>query len=264
MQNMQNKLNLAYKASKLFKNEIIKNEIEQNLYGYSLKNVEFKNGEQVCSYTNEIDNYIILRISFGNINIQKYTNNKVERITIDKNLVLSHRIIDKRGNGLIYSIIKKQFAPSERFNNQTLLVDLIEQRYTLTKENIESLMDNINFGNDRLMQFLLKLRMLENKVDLKEKCDYYSKFSTHMNYYVNWDGGRKIKDNIYPTRTYLNGQELSNMYDIDGVDKLYRIYDLYRGIINPRNETDINQIHLGFLSPDRIIFGFSINSSLES
>jgi len=250
MENMQNKLNLAYKASKLFKNEIIKNEIEQNLYGYSLKNVEFKNGEWVCSYTNEIDNYIILRISFGNINIQKYTNNKVERITIDKNLVLSHRIIDKRGNGLIYSIIKKQFAPSERFNNQTLLVDLIEQRYTLTKENIESLMDNINFDNDRLMHFLLKLRMLENKVDLKEKCDYYSKFSTHMNYYVNWDGGRKIKDNIYPTRTYLNGQELSNMYDIDGVDKLYRIYDLYRGIINPRNETDINQIHLGFLSPD--------------
>ena len=45
-------------------------------------------------------------------------------------------------------------------------------------------------------------------------------------------------------------EEVSRLYDIvDGPDKLYRIYDLYHGIINPRNELDINCISLGLISP---------------
>lgn len=250
MSDMQKQLDRAYNFSKLLKIDSIREEIEQNLNGYTLKNVELKNGEWTCSYIGENDNHLSLTISFNNVSLLKSTNNKVERIAVNENLILSHRTIDKRENGLIYSIIEKQFAPSERFKNQIVLVDLIERRYTLTKENMETLMDNIDFDNDRLMHFLLKLRMLENKIDLKEKCDYYSQFSTHMNYYVNWDGIRKIKDNIYPTRTYLNQLEISSMYDIDGPDKLYRIFDLYRGIINTRNEKDINLINLEFLSQD--------------
>lgn len=250
MSDMQKQLDRAYNFSKLLKIDSIREEIEQNLNGYTLKNVELKNGEWTCSYIGENDNHLSLTISFNNVSLLKSTNNKVERIAVNENLILSHRTIDKRENGLIYSIIEKQFAPSERFKNQIVLVDLIERRYTLTKENMETLMDNIDFDNDRLMQFLLKLRMLENKIDLKEECDYYSQFSTHMNYYVNWDGIRKIKDNIYPTRTYLNQLEISSMYDIDGPDKLYRIFDLYRGIINTRNEKDINLINLEFLSQD--------------
>ena len=250
MLDIQKQLDRAYKFSKLLKIDSIREEIEQNLNGYTLKNVEFKNGEWTCTYTDENDNHLSLTISLINVSLLKSTNNKVERIAVNENLILSHRTIEKREKGLIYSIIEKQFAPSERFKNQIVLVDLIEKRYTLTKENMETLMDNIDFDNDRLMHFLLKLRMLENKVDLKEKCNYYSQFSTHMNYYAYWDGGRKIKDNIYPTRTYLNEQEISSMYDIDGPDKLYRIFDLYRGIINTRNEKDINSIHLEFLSQD--------------
>ena len=250
MLDIQKQLDRAYKFSKLLKIDAIREEIEQNLNGYSFKTAELKNSEWLFSYTDKIDDHLSLTISSNNISLLKITDNKVERMAVNENLILSHRTIDKRENGLIYSIIEKQFAPSRRFKNQIVLISLIERRYTFTKESIKSLIDSIDFDKEKLMHFLLKLRMLENKVDLKEKCDYYSQFSTHMNYYAHCYGGRKTKDNIYPTRTFLNEQEISSMYNIDGPDKLYRIFDLYRGIINTRNEKDINSIHLELLPHD--------------
>ena len=250
MLDIQKQLDRAYQFSKLLKIDSIKEEIENNLNGYTLENVEFKNGEWTCSYVNENDNHLCLTISLNNISLLKTTDNKVERIAIDQDLTLSHRTIDKRDKGLIYVIIEKQFSSSKQFKNKIELADLMERRYTFTKENIESLMDNVDFDSTRLMHILLKLILLENKIDLKKICDHYSEFSTHMNYYANRDSGRKIKNNIYQTKTFLNKHDISNLYDINGSDKLYRIFDLYRGIINPRNEHDINSIHLGFLSQD--------------
>ena len=72
-----------------------------------------------------------------------------------------------------------------------------------------------------------------------------------MNYYVNCDGIRKITNNISLTQTYLNDEYYSRFYGmVDGPDKLYRVFDLYKGIINPRNENDVKCIHLGYLSQD--------------
>lgn len=244
-------LNRVYRFCKLLKIDSIKAELDEHINGYSLNDIERKNGEWICSLTSGDDKHITLMIGFNKITILKSSNNTFERISIDETLSLSHRTIEKRSNGIVYSIMKKQFAPSSRFKNEIVLVDLVEHRYVLTKDNLERLMDNFNFDEDRLGKFSLKLRMLENNVDFKKASDFFSEFSTHMNYYVDWEGGRKIKDNIYPTRTYLNGEEISNIFDvIDGPDKLYRVFDLYRGIINRRNENDINSINLGFLSPD--------------
>lgn len=94
--------------------------------------------------------------------------------------------------------------------------------------------------------------MLERKVNITEQCDYFTKFSTHMSYYYSTlDDARKFKDTIYSTKTFLNGQDISRIYDtVDGKDKLYRIYDLYKWIINSRNENDINAINLGLLNSD--------------
>lgn len=170
---------------------------------------------------------------------------------VEEDLLLSHRIVEKRPKGIIYSIIQKQFEASRRFQNKVVLVDLIEQRNVFVENNVECLLRNIDLQNDGLSKYLLKLRMLEHKANLKEQANYSSEFSTHMNYYVNWKGGRQITDNIYSSRTYLNNEEISRMYDlINGSDKLYRIFDLYRGIINARNERDINSINLGLLSKD--------------
>lgn len=155
--------------------------------------------------------------------------------------------MEKRQNGVVYSIIKKQFAQSNRFQ-QIVLTDLEEQSYVITKEKMNILWKNIDFDNRSLIDLFLIIRTLER--DLKSQSDFYSEFKTHMNYYFNLDGGRKYTNNIYPTKTYINGEDISSIYCVDGPDKLYRIYDLYRGIINPRNENDINAIHLGLLSQD--------------
>ncbi len=250
--NLEN-LELAYKYCKLLKIECIKKELEAQLEGYTLKSIERKTGEWTVCFENLNGEHIILSISSDSFSLLKITATRIEGIAIDENMLLTNRVIDKRQNGVVYSIIQKQFAPSSRFN-QIVLTDLVEQRFTITREKINSLLESIDFDNIRLTNLLLKLRMLENNVDLKSQSDYYSKFSTHMNYYLYFEGGRKIKDNIYPTRTYLNDEEVSSIFDVDGLDKLYRIYDLYNGIINPRNENDINSINLGFLSQD--VFNF--------
>lgn len=244
-------LERAYKFCKLLNVNCIRNEMESNLKGYILDSIERKNGEWNCLLTNEKDNYITLTIAFNKISILKCTTSFAERIIVGEDLLLSHRIVEKRPNGIIYSVINKQFESSTLFNNEVVLVDLIEQRNIFTKNNINSLLKSIDFDSDRLVEYLLKLRMLENKYDLKEQSDYSSEFSTHMNYYINWECGRWVTDNIYPTRTYLNGEEISDIYIVNNdSDILYIIFDLYRGIINPRNEREVNAINLGLLSKD--------------
>ena len=253
MMGADKKLEMAYKCCKPLKVECIKKELDAQLEGYTFKSIERQNGEWTICFEGPNEAHIMLSISFDKFSITKNTDSKTERISIDDNMLLTDRIIDKRQNGVVYSIIQKQFAPSSRFN-QIVLTDLVEQRFTLTRERINSSFKNVDFDNIRLTNLLLKLRMLESKIDLKSQSDFYSEFSTHMNYYLNWDGVRKIKDNIYPARTYLNGEEVSSIFDVEGSDKLYRIYDLYNGIINPCNENDINSIHLGFLSQDAFNF----------
>lgn len=249
MMDADTKLEMAYKYCKPLKVECIKKELEAQLEGYTFKSIERETGEWTVCFENLNGEHINLSISLDSFSVLKTTATRIERIAIDGNLLLTHRTLDKRQNGIVYSIIQKQFAQSSRFK-QFVLTDLVEQRFTLTRDKINILSENVDFDNTRLAHLFFKLRMLEGKVDLKSQSDYYSKFSTHMNYYLDWEGGRKIKDNIYPTRTYLNGEEVSNIFDVDGQDKIYRIYDLYNGIINPRNENDIKSINLGFLSQD--------------
>jgi len=253
MMDVDKKLELAYRYCKPLKVECIKKELEAQLEGYTFKSIEGETGEWTACFEGSNGEHINLSISLDSFSVLKTTDTRMERIAIDGNLLLTHRVLDKRQNGIVYSIIQKQFVQSNRFK-QFVLTDLAEQRFTLTRDGINGLSENVDFDNARLCHLFLKLRMLEGKVDLKSQSDYYSKFSTHTNYYLDWEGGRKIKDNIYPTRTYLNGEEVSSIFDVDGPDKLYRIYDLYNGIINSRNENDINSIHLGFLSQDTFNF----------
>jgi len=244
-------LNSIYRFCKLLKADSIKAEIDEHIKGCSLNSIERKNGVWNCFFESENDKNIYLKISDDNIGIIKSSNNTFERISIDVSLLLSHRIIEKRPDGIIYSVIFKQFLPSGRFKNELVLTDMTEDRYVFTKTNLEKLMDDFSFDEDTLGKFSLKLRTLEYNEALAITSDFVSRFSTHMNYYGIWTDGRKIKDNIYPTRTYLNSEEVSNIFDVnDGPDKLNRVFDLYRGIINSRNEKDINWINLGFLSQD--------------
>ena len=244
--------NRVYKFCKLLHIDIIKNEIEGKIKGYSLDAMKSENGSFISTFHKGEKDSIILTTSFNSISLTKYNEFSVERITVDENMLMTNISVEKREKGVIYSTLQKQFAPSSRFGNQIVLVDLAEQRLTFTKEKLEELFSNFDFDTSRLMKYLLKFKVIERKVNLKEQSDYFNEFSTHMNYYYSTlDNPRKYVNNIYPTKTFLNGQEISSTYDIvDGKNKLYRIYNLYRGIINLENENDINAIHLGLLNPN--------------
>ena len=173
------KLEMAYKYCKPLKVECIKKELDTQLEGYAFKSIERQNGEWTACFERPNEAHIMLSISFNKLSIMKNTDSKTERIAIDENLLLTDRVIDKRENGIVYSIIQKQFAPSSRFN-QIVLTDLVEQRFTLTRDRLNSSLKNVDFDNIRLTSLLLKLRMLEGKVDLKSQSDFYSEFSTYM------------------------------------------------------------------------------------
>ena len=250
-----NQLDSAYSFCILLKNDAIKKEIENCLTGYSLDDIKFKNGQFKCTFSDKFKNTISLFLRPRMIHLIKYNNNILSSINIMEDQVLRQSNIEKRNNGIIYTEIQKQFSTSSYFKNQNVLVDLWENRYVFSRENINKIISKSDYENVTLMYILLKLKSTSLKSKLDDICDIYNSFSTHMNYYSSWVGGRKIKDNIYPTRTYLNNEEVSSIFDVnDGPDKLYRVYDLYLGIINSRNEFDINLINLGFLSPDAFDF----------
>ena len=47
---------------------------------------------------------------------------------------LIREVIEKRPNGIIYSIITKRFDFSNKFKNALVLADLLEQRFVFSKK----------------------------------------------------------------------------------------------------------------------------------
>lgn len=243
-----NYLQEIYKKSEILKIKCIKEEIEDCLNGFKLKNIELENSRYNCFFTSDQGDEIILSISNDRIILTKNTKYKYEKITIFKNLISFIKVIEKRPNGLIYSDIKKLYQKSERFNGEVCLTDLIENRYVITNEKIKELPKPFDYQEDNFLKILFKLISLSNE-NLENYANLTTKFSSHMNYYLNLDNNRKAKVGPYSNLTYLNGEDVSRLYDIvDGYDKIKRIYDLYNGIINTSNEWDIHSIHLGLLS----------------
>lgn len=248
-------LETAYRFCFLLKIQAIKEEIDSFLVGYSLNDIKLEKGTFECEFSNDKNCTISLSISPREIHLYRYNDNLLSSVTIREAQILRQVDVEKRENGVIYKEIQKQFAPSNRFKNKNVLVDLIEDSYVFSKDKINRIIEKDDFNDVRLMYILLKIKKASLNNDLKDICDLHNSFSTHMNTYIQCRSGRPIKDNIYPTRTYLNGEEFSSLFDVnDDADKLYKVYDLYNGLINTRNENDINSINLGFLSED--VFGF--------
>ena len=249
------RLETAYRFCFLLKIEAIKEEIDSFLVGYSLDDIKLQNGKFECEFSNANNNTISLSTSPREIHLYRYNDNVLSSVTIREDQILRQVDVEKRENGVIYKDIQKQFASSNRFKNKNVLVDLIEDSYVFSKDKINRIIEKEDFSDVSLMYILLKIKKASMGNDLKDICDLHNRFSTHMNTYIQCRNGRPIKDNIYPTRTYFNGEEVSSLFDVtDGADKLYIVYDLYNGIINTRNERDINSINLGFLSEE--VFGY--------
>lgn len=250
---MKEILNKIYDFCKLNDLDTLNEEIERIVEGYKVIDISYGN-DLVC-YLADIkndNNKIIIRATNASLSITKSFKNKMEHIFVNSNdLVLRQRIIEKRSHGLSYSRIDKHFTKKHIFDKQCVLDKLIEQKYIFNQETLKRIIKPLKFENEMLERYFIKFSELIEKGTLKSNCDYYTEFLSYMNKFVCLESPRLAKDNKYSTRTFLNGEEISDKYDIvDGYDKLSRIYDLYNGVINERNERDICAINLGFLKEE--------------
>ena len=142
-------------------------------------------------------------------------------------------IKEERNNGCIIEVVEKYYDFTIQSEDEKTLVDLVSNRYVFDK-NIS--IDDIN--------------------NFEQLCKMKTTFESHFKTLRKTDGPlRWYTDSPYSTYTKINGEDISYIYDVvNGIDKIYRIYDLYNGIINERNSDDIFSIHLGLLR--KAAFGY--------
>jgi len=245
MDNTDKKFKKTTRFCILLRNDCIRKDVNDYLKEYEIVNIEKTKDFYDCEL--EKDNETIaLHIGLDFLRITKISKHYIDKIVIKNDGKWYQRRLEKRNQGFVVTDITKEYGISKRFNNAPVLTDLTEERYVLTNENMKKMLGIQNLDNQTLVHICL---IMFNK-NIKTFSDLTTKFSTHMNYYYSTiDDVREFRDNIYPTRTYLNDNEISHIYDlVDGADKLYRIHDIYNGIINKRNEEDIHSIHLGLLT----------------
>lgn len=237
---IQNDINKIINYCTLAKNETIKSEILKLIDGYKLYDMKSLEGIITCFFKDNNNNKMELTIKEDSFEIFKNSQVKQELITIDSNLDMIEKTLERRPKGVKFSVVSKSFRESSIYKNRTTLSHLIEQRYTFTDDTLNS-----NFINQSLSSLFKEMIECYEKKTLDTIMDYNSIFEIHS--YLS----RKPDSNLLyeDFHTFLNGQDLGNIYNIfNSPTKVYRIYDLYRGLITPRNELDINLIHEESLS----------------
>lgn len=143
---------------------------------------------------------------------------------------------ETRPNGCIIEEISRMYGFSRFSQEERVLVDLISERYVFPG-NIE--IDKFYDTEFREKNVVFKT-IFESHMKNLAKTAYDSRYST---------------DSPFSTKTLLNGEDISRLYDIvDGEDKISRVFDLYNGNITKRNEQDVRAIDLGLLREES--FGY--------
>ena len=143
----------------------------------------------------------------------------------NKSVKVIEIVKEVRDSGCVIEVIEKKYDFSIE-SEEKVLVDLVSDRYIFNKD--VSIYNTNNF---------------------EQLCKMKTTFESHFKTLIKPnDSIRWYTDSPYSTYTKINGKDISYIYDIvTGTDKIYRIYDLYNGIINERNSNDIFSIHLGLL-----------------
>ena len=262
------RLEIMYEFCKLLENDDIRKEVEEQLKGYSV--IHFWDDRLVecyMKYDDEaVDNHFLLYqltsadgkscelyvYRYG-LWIIKTSINKDDEIEFHRTFS-RRKIAEKCSNGLIYSTINTSYVKKNSDNYKELILDSLEEcRYTFTNETMAKLFEKISskelekIGVSILVGMLFKAVNYDHGI-LGAASDFDSCFEAEMK--RKYDGEKHIID-PYAVEIYLNDENVSSVFDaIDGFDKINRVYDLYRGIINTRNEKDIDLIHAGLLSQD--------------
>lgn len=234
----------------------IKEEIKNYVNGFYLNKIKVvedgKDSAYKCYFNDSDGNYIHIIAYFNEIKIFKQCDDFVEYTVINSNLLSVTRSVDRRDNGVVCSVTKKQYVENgaHTYNRDAILFELQEDRYVFTRNSLHKLIRKFDFKNINLSDLIIKLFALEvNK--LEENCDYRSKFYTKMRESFFTTAEMLFVDDLYTTNVRVNGEDVSHIYSrLEGDDRIYRILDLYHGRINHRNEKDLDIINIGLLSRD--------------
>ena len=220
-----NQLKKAFSSCFLLKNEAIMEEINTLIKGYIVDSVVCNNEQYVIKMSDKNKNTISMVIDSDSIHVTRNENGVFSNIAFYDTQVMRQTDIEKRDKGLIYTETCKRFARSRKFNNSSVLTDLEQESYTFSADTINTILNDKDYREVDSNQIFIRLKSLGMKANLEDAADLFTTFSTHMNYYYGWEGGRQITDNFYPTKTLVNGENLSMLFDV-----------------NDKNHTSINQL----------------------
>lgn len=224
-----------YEISTLLTCDCIWKEVDDYILGYHLDEVNYLDDIYYCNFSDG-NGKLMLMIKKDSISLNKVTKDEIQVVNIKDNLILNERKIEKRENGILVTDIRKIFGLSKKYR-KALLKNINEKRILFSKEKLQNLFKNLNFENDPLMLLHLKLSLFEKKNKLSNVCDLYNVFSVHSN-----DEENKV---------YINCDDISHLYKIiDGPNKVYEIYNLYKGEMIEKTKNDILSIRLNLLSEE--------------
>lgn len=203
-----------------------KNVFKDIINGMTIKSLKGNNIIFKDSKGNEIISEIINDSIIFKFNNKKNITVKLPQNNENECVNVTEVVKEERANGCIIEVIEKKYGYSLDSENEKILVDLISFRYVFDK--------NVSIDDINKFEQLCKMKTI-----------FESHFKTLQKPV---DTSRWYTDSPYTTYTKINDEDISYIYDvIDGDDKIYRIYDLYNGIINERNSEDIFSMHSGFL-----------------
>jgi hypothetical protein len=173
--------------------------------------------------------------------------NMIQRDTIytkSENPIIYSVNLDFRPKGVIVTELEKIYGKTVYSEDEKYVTDLNSRRSVFCSNEIRDILKkncfDVNFCFDKINSKVAK--------NGKISPDFATEFSSRMlHVYVDKDNNCvNLEDNKYSTSTFLNGKDISCIYDgIDGCDKILRVYDLYMSKENLRTSVDIKNIISG-------------------
>ena len=236
------------KYTQILKDKDVKKIVSEKLDGYKIKEIDKRTGTASFSDSDEDCNIQIL-FKDENVILVGKKDNGIEITTIKQGPELEEYTYSFRHNGLILEKTDIKYGYSNYSRTNKVPIGLVSKRYVLEGMRAFKLrVANLNDVYKRHIEYIK-----ENS--LAAISFFYTTFESFM---VNEDiipNFKGPRDTLYSTHTFVNDRDVSHLYDIvKGPDKLLRVFDLYRGIINERNKGDIKNIHLGLILSDA--FGY--------
>lgn len=153
-------------------------------------------------------------------------------------------IYEMHEKGYIIRRITRDYDYTKYSDKEKKLTDLKEVSYVFSNETNNKELSTLKDVYNKYSNVLFG-------VPLEYDADEITEFESHMKYLIKDEHGRWMLDTLATTYTYANEEDISKTYDIvDGENKVSKIYDLYNGIINHKNEDDVYSIYLGLLNSD--------------